>query len=238
MLLDNITKNPRVGFLSKCCKSTSGFGGLSGLSSKISKMKQNCKQIPVIKGDCIGRYEHRKQYWFEFIRVNLTGRTTDTLKLGSPLKILLRKTGDSLIATLDESGIYPEQSLYFLYNFNHNIKPKYILGLLNSKLLTRYYQEKLITNKSSIAQLKKIHLDILPIRLINFAINSDKIRHDKIITLVDRMLVLYKQKQATKNDSVRDRINREILVIDEQIDTLVYQLYGLTKEEIKIIEKG
>ena len=95
------------------CQSTSGFGGKSHL---IQEKQSNNRQIPTLKGDSIGRYCVRKQYWFEFKKQNITGRTTDIDKLGASPKILLRKTGDRIIATYDESRVFPEQSLYFLYN--------------------------------------------------------------------------------------------------------------------------
>ncbi len=50
------------------------------------------------------------------------------------------------------------------------------------------------------------------------------------------MLQLHKDKQAATGDAARERIEREIHVTDEQIDVLVYELYGLTEEEIRIVE--
>ena len=61
---------------------------------------------------------------------NITGRTTDPAKLGAVPKILIRKTGDKLLATYDDSGIFPEQSLHFLFNRRTDADPKYIFGLL------------------------------------------------------------------------------------------------------------
>ena len=59
-----------------------------------------------------------------------------------------------------------------------------------------------------------------------------------MVAFVEKMLVLHQQVQAAKSDAARERIEREIHVTDEQIDALVYELYGLTKEEIKIVEDG
>ncbi len=73
-ILDRIERRSDLVQLSKCCESTSGFGGKS---SMITRERQSEAQIPTLKGDSIGRYEHRKQYWFEFKRSNITGRTTD-----------------------------------------------------------------------------------------------------------------------------------------------------------------
>jgi len=54
--------------------------------------------------------------------------------------------------------------------------------------------------------------------------------------LVDRMLELNKKKNALPPSSERERIEREIAVTDEKIDEIVYGLYGLTEEEIRVVE--
>jgi hypothetical protein len=77
----------------------------------------------------------------------------------------------------------------------------------------------------------------LPIRPINFSDAADKARHDKMVELVDRMLELNKQKHSGKlAPSQVDRIDREIAATDTEIDNLVYELYGITDEERRIIE--
>ncbi len=50
--------------------------------------------------------------------------------------------------------------------------------------------------------------------------------------------VISKQKnlQSAKSDSVKSSYQKKIEILDKQIDTLVYELYGLTEEEIKIVE--
>jgi hypothetical protein len=65
---------------------------------------------------------------------------------------------------------------------------------------------------------------------------ANRARHDKLASLVQRMLDLHRQKQAAAGDSTRTRLEREIHVTDEQIDRLVYELYSLTEEEIAIVE--
>lgn len=56
--------------------------------------------------------------------------------------------------------------------------------------------------------------------------------------LVNRMLDLHKQLAATKNPNDTTRLQREVDATDRQIDQLVYELYGLTEEGIKIVEKA
>ena len=82
-------------------------------------------------------------------------------------------------------------------------------------------------------------MEQVPIRPINFSDPADKARHDKMVELVDRMLELNKQKHSGKlAPSQLDRIDREIGSTDQEIDDLVYELYGMKDEERKIIEGG
>ena len=57
-----------------------------------------------------------------------------------------------------------------------------------------------------------------------------------MISLVDKMLYLNKKLSAAKIPDDKTKIQRQIDATDKQIDKLVYDLYGLTEEEIKIVE--
>jgi predicted nucleic acid-binding Zn-ribbon protein len=63
-----------------------------------------------------------------------------------------------------------------------------------------------------------------------------KSRHDRMVELVERMLALHKQLTAAKIEHEKTALQRQIEATDRQIDALVYELYGLTEEEIKIVE--
>lgn len=76
----------------------------------------------------------------------------------------------------------------------------------------------------------------LPIRTINFSDPADKARHDRMVSLVEQMLSLNKQLQTAKTDHEKTSLQRQIDLTDKQIDLLVYELYGLTENEIKIVE--
>ena len=63
----------------------------------------------------------------------------------------------------------------------------------------------------------------------------NKIMHnDKIASLVERMLALH--KQSPRSPQEQEMVKREIESTDRGIDRLVYELYGLTEEEIRIVE--
>jgi hypothetical protein len=58
-----------------------------------------------------------------------------------------------------------------------------------------------------------------------------------MVGLVEAMLQLQEQLQAAKTAHDKKLIERQIDATDKQIDQLVYDLYGLTEEEIKIVEE-
>ena len=59
-----------------------------------------------------------------------------------------------------------------------------------------------------------------------------------MVKLVEQMLELHKRLAATKSQSDQELYQRQIDATDREIDRLVYNLYGLTEEEIRIVEEG
>ena len=55
-----------------------------------------------------------------------------------------------------------------------------------------------------------------------------------MVSLVERMLELYRRSPRTPQEQAM--VKREIESMDRQIDRLVYELYGLTEDEIRIVE--
>ena len=271
--------------LDQIADTTSGFGGKS---EKITNNRENNSQIEILKGQSILKYTTKESLYFDFIDENITGRTRDISKLGSKEKILIRKTGSEIIATYDNSGIYPEQSLYFIFNLNSEYEYKFVLSFLNSSLMSWYYINYLVTNKDSTPQLKKIDLDKIPIKHIS------KENQQPFIQKADKMLSLNKQLQETKQNFTKElglekltkklqnfeelefeefvneyakakklkfadklaernfkqewqaifendkaltcKLKTEITKTDKEIDKMVYELYGLSDEDIKIVE--
>jgi len=110
---------------------------------------------------------------------------------------------------------------------------EFALGILNSKLISWVYvNTSMIAQKDDFPQvhisaLSKIHLP-----------KSDKVQHDKMVTLVVQMLDAHKRKATDIDSAGHERLQRLIDSTDRQIDRLVYELYGLTEEEIKIVEEA
>ena len=81
-----------------------------------------------------------------------------------------------------------------------------------------------------------MYVSKLPIRTINFSDPADKARHDSMVMLVTKMLDLNKKMQDARPDQEKTLLSRQIEATDAAIDKLVYELYGLTAEEIAIVE--
>ncbi|MDO8871301.1 MAG: hypothetical protein Q7V05_01020 [Methanoregula sp.] len=75
-----------------------------------------------------------------------------------------------------------------------------------------------------------------PIRTINFADPGDKARYDRMVALVTQMLDLNKRLQNAKLEHEKTLLSRQVEAADAAIDALVYELYELTEQEIKIVE--
>jgi hypothetical protein len=115
----------------------------------------------------------------------------------------------------------------------------YLLALINSRLMSWYF-----LRRSNIAQrddFPKIVLKetrSLPIYPMDLSKSTDKARHDQIVKFVDEMLVLHHRQFTAKTPQEQTSLERQIAATDAQIDRLVYDLYGLTAEEIKIVEES
>ena len=210
--------------LREVAQTTSGFGGKS---SEITETRTHSRQIPVIKGSDVGHYVVTDCHFFLFIDENLTGRTRDEEKLGYRPKVLLRKTGECLYAAFDDTDAYPEQSVYFLYDIAKNYSPLFLLTLLNSNVFKFYYANKLVTNRDSTPQLKKIHLDSFPIRRITFASPEDRRK-----VLVDQARQHYEVNPSSVVAFVEERLSaqpEESDVVHDLLAFLAEQMIDLNK---------
>jgi len=67
---------------------------------------------------------------------------------------------------------------------------------------------------------------------------ADKSRHDRLVMLVDKMLALMPKLRAATSEREKAALQNAVSATDRQIDELVYDLYGLTPEEIALVESS
>lgn len=200
--------------------------------SQISK-----KQKKIVKGRQLKRYKLTNTYFFDSDSAVVFGGTKSPQKHEQSPKILMRKTGDKLVAYLDTIGIYAEQSVYLLLP-KSDTNLLFVLGILNCSLMQYLFQNCFITNPIAYPYIQHYDLEKLPIRKIDFSDSTDKSRHDQIVKLVESMLSLNKQLSDANTSHEKTVIQRQIDSTDKRIDRLVYELYDLTDEEIMIVEQA
>ena len=111
---------------------------------------------------------------------------------------------------------------------------KHILALLNSNVMRFVYEQEYGGDKLQGGYLRvgPPQIERLPIPTIGVETGTE------LTSLVDSMLSLHKRLAAEQLPQRREQIQREIDATDRQIDQLVYQLYGLTDAEIRIVEEA
>jgi hypothetical protein len=110
------------------------------------------------------------------------------------------------------------------------------LGVLNSKLSSFFLRAVSTPFRGGYIALNRQYIEQLPIHTIDFNNPTDKAQHDRMVTLVEQMLDLNKRLTEARTPQEKTMLKRQIEATDRQIDNLVYELYGLTDEEIKIVE--
>ena len=142
-------------------------------------------------------------------------------------------------ATYDQNGYFSDHTLSLINNIQ-DYDPRFLLGILNSKLLGFYALHKRLIKAEvgKIPQFPTRKLGQLPICTLDLSDPKDKSHHDKIVSLVESMLDLNKQLAKAKTTHEKTALKRQIDTTDRQIDNLVYKLYDLTDEEIAIIKES
>jgi hypothetical protein len=155
-------------------------------------------------------------------------------------RLLIRKTGDSIVASVtppDRS--YVLQSLYQSVAISADVETYYLLGLLNSRFLTVIYQGAAFGQKGrTMAQFRKAYLDVLPVPVVGGSTPQGRKQRDRLTALVQSMLELHGALLSAGTDHEATLVQRQIDATDRKIDQLVYELYGLTDDEIRIVEEG
>ena len=240
---DDVFKNaeiPTATFIAKKCKSSwrfedfyadgniiehviSGTVPLSSISSimrgfEIGRNMVGCNgQHKILTGSDVSKYHYTK---LSYISQSVLEAFSKDNKYFSKERILLRETGSFLTAVyLGNETIYSNRSLYSILITDGRLSTKYVLALLNSSLLQWYYStmfkgETELFPKIRIAQAKKLPIPI-----------ASKDKQQPIISLVDQILAV-KRTNSSADTSALER----------EIDRLVYGLYGLKEEEVKVVE--
>jgi hypothetical protein len=196
---------------------------------EIGKRDSHSMGFPLLAGEDVSRY-------FTSAPSRFIGTIRKSSSNYASPKIIVVKTGAKVVASLDERSLTTIQSIYNLHMSESDIDPKYVLGILNSRAVAYYVRRTFTDYKLLFPQLNQTTLEGIPIHLPDLSLNADKSSHDRMVSLVDQMLSLHKRLQAARTEQDKTPLQRQIAATDKEIDRLVYDLYGLTEDEIRIVE--
>jgi hypothetical protein len=174
--------------------------------------------LPLLRGSLIHRYVTfwNNDSWIQY--GSWLAAPRDPFIFEAPSKLFVRQTGDSIIATHGVAGFVARNNL-------HIILPKkdtnllFVLGILNSRCVGFLYSFINPEKGEALAEVKKNHVEELPIPYA-------KVSQQKPIIEAVQTILAAKQANPADDTSANER----------EIDQLVYALYGLTPEEIAIVE--
>jgi hypothetical protein len=148
-----------------------------------------------------------------------------------------RQTASYPIVGPRKYATYFRNSLLALYPPDPPMRDYYVVALLNATLMRYVYQRRVQeSQQKAFPQVKVRALRELPFRTIDFTNPVDVARHDELVGLVERMLALHAQRAAARTAFDATVLERQIAATDRQIDQLVYALYDLTADEVRIVE--
>jgi hypothetical protein len=181
--------------------------------------KNEVEHKPLITGSDIERYGLLKNKKFVLYKSKDLDRPRDERIFLLNEKLISKFVGDKLCFALDLEKYYVLNSACITENLNAEIDIKYLLSILNSKLLNYYFTNVFTDYRDTFPLMKSGNVENLPVKKIS------KESQQPFIDKVNEILLL--KAEDSKTDTQ---------VLEQEIDAMVYELYGLSAEEIAIVE--
>lgn len=169
------------------------------------------------------RYD-QGDYWWEL-------RACEYYEKFDEPKIIIPTIVKGANYTYDTTGYYSNDKTCIIPTSD-----KYLLGVMSSKTIDYFIKSIASTKQGGYYEYKPMYIAKIPIRDINAGgVMETKMKQD-IVESVDKLLDLNMKLQGVKLDPEIQQIQSRIDYYEQKINQLVYQLYGLTEDEIAIIE--
>ncbi|MGP1414518.1 MAG: Eco57I restriction-modification methylase domain-containing protein [Treponema sp.] len=232
-LIFNINKTKGIN-LNNTVKLGSIFNTYFGLqafdrSSSISFERKDDSYLPIIDGEDVLPYVYATpKKFFHYKKENI--KSGGDWNVYNKERIVIRQIGKLPIVGLSKAKVLASNTLYSLWSKTADFSLNYILCILNSRLIKHLWKTTYYDNKALFPKIKGYQLKDLPIKHIPLE------EQDPLIQLSKQMLEAHKELEQAKFKEDKKFLKQRIDILDSQINALVYELYGLTEEEIKIVE--
>ena len=150
-------------------------------------------------------------------------------RLVEHLGVIWDSTGEYFLDNVDVGGVTLREE-------KSSVTPKYLVAILNSRVMKWYFPKVSTPFRGGWYSANRQYLSPLPIRMLDERNQRDMTIRKQLELLVDQMLDTKKRLSTATNDTDHIQYQRKCDYLDGEIDRLVYELYGLTGEEIKIVE--
>ena len=176
--------------------------------------------FPVMKGASIDKwtYQYKNLYLRNEMDNFVSCGDLNTLK---PIeKLIMKRIGIVPNVAYDSTGIACLHTIHTIRVYDENFATKYVMALMNSKLMGKIFRMRVPLKGDVFPEFRVFDLNQqIPIK------NASASQQQPIIALVDTIL-------SKKNANPQADVTAE----ERAIDKLVYDLYGLTEDEIKMVE--
>jgi len=198
--------------------------------------KKTKDHVPIIAGSDVQRYFTRQPSEFVlFKRPKTSGGCWDKEVHFAPHKLVVRQICESPTASIVKTPLAVTGNIFTVRGASLE-NELFLLGIINSRLMEFFWKTMFADFKDSFPQVTIFSLEQIPIRVLDVSKPADKARHDKLVALVEQMLAAQPQLARAQSDKDKEFYAHKCAALDRQIDALVYELYGLTADEIKIVE--
>jgi adenine-specific DNA-methyltransferase len=199
-----------------------------------SKKDNNCYKL--LRGKDVKRYSYSyadKWIWYRpDLMMEKVGAGPRNKVFFQREKILIKDVASEISCTLDSEHYFTTDTISIIHELKRDFELKFILGLLNSRFIKIWFN----SNFEAGLHIKINQLQRIPIPNLDLSKKEDKQHHDQLVTLVEQMLEAKQKLQTLTLERDIDYYEKKCTTLDRQIDNLVYKLYDLTEEEIRIIE--
>jgi adenine-specific DNA-methyltransferase len=219
---------------SKSCALKKYFDVHVGMMIKDKKLHFSTleKGTPVITSKCFSKFSAIEPKFIDLTKSSIFGGTKDPEKQTRAPKVIIRKTGQDIVSTIDFFGNYVEQSCYLLLP-KENIDLLFICGLLNSDLVKFYFQNNLISNPLSYPYIQHYDLEKIPLFSVGNGLNNKKIT-SQIKSCCSKMFSIPEKSTRPPGERKATILFEKLML---KLNSLVFSLYELTDEEIHLIQE-
>jgi hypothetical protein len=193
--------------------------------------------MPCYTGRDVGRYSLA---WGNLAclddEVARCGGCWDSERQNAKNKLLTRQIGRYPEYALDVHGYQCLNTVFMVNSRGPTYGATFLLAILNSKLLRAFWLQRFYDQRRTFPKIKGTYLKQLPIRTIDPHDKRQKAICVALVRLAEGLQVAHRKAASAHTAHVQTALERQMRATDREIDRLVYDLYGLTEEEVCIVE--